>query len=874
MGIEQALRSAAAMGNRAGLRMRRQAVPGVNPFPAGDGSLATIRRAWDIAYAAAAWRIGGGADWPASDPAGQGRGSTSWDALMAAGPDAAGHTSAVTVAVEDEWLAAAAGDPYTSAAIMLYPAAEDAARLAQDGGDPPEQLHVTLGMLAQPADSYDPGQRQQLVEALTGTWGAEFTAEPFAVAHFNQNDPEREPCVTVLVQSAELAEAQDVVKEAVGQAGLDLDDTFPIWFPHVTLGYGLDPATVTPEATSAPVRFDRLVIGWGEEQVQVYPAAQQPTTTEGSMTDTVTAAAGDTPADTTAAPPAPATPAAEAATGDEPTERGWSGPLALLGVPSSDKRILTPNGRLRTMPQPLNFQERNEGGHYGSTVVGAARDVQFQNGQLWGRGTYLGGWNDDVERARQQVEDGLGLVSVDTVPGVVSFQDADGNPIDPATYTGDVDDVYVVFDEWEFGGVTIVSFPAFDGVRITNDPPEPGEGGDIMAPIVMPGEVVGFAADNPAGGVISEDGQSIALPDGTSVAVGDTVNVPDGEGDLDSGTITAINVAEQTVTVQLEPDADADDQAQPEIVTVPVADLSPAPAIIEPGIAASASLDEELETLIASIGTAAYTAAFFQQRELLGPTPLTVDRQTREVYGHLATWETCHLERLATLGICMTPPVPPDSEFPYFHLGEVETDAGPMAVGKITVGGGHAHPKAGVRGAMAHYDNSCSQTAVIRCYADDYGIQFTGQLVHGVDPAKVDEMMRAGQLSGDWRRVVQRGDMELIAALAVNVPGFPTKRPATKYGMVGDRQMSLVAAAMVAPEEHPTVRLPSGVEIPRNDWDALVAAASEAIDRNQPDLAAARKAAAAVKAPADQLALQRARTRQRLALAVAGRAAG
>jgi len=38
--------------------------------------------------------------------------------------------------------------------------------------------------------------------------------------------------------------------------------------------------------------------------------------------------------------------------------------------------------------------------------------------------------------------------------------------------------------------------------------------------------------------------------------------------------------------------------------------------------------------------------------------------------------------------------------------------------------------------------------------------------------------------------------MEMIAAHAVNVPGFPVERPRPRFAMEGTRQVSLVAAGM------------------------------------------------------------------------------
>jgi hypothetical protein len=101
-------------------------------------------------------------------------------------------------------------------------------------------------------------------------------------------------------------------------------------------------------------------------------------------------------------------------------------------------------------------------------------------------------------------------------------------------------------------------------------------------------------------------------------------------------------------------------------------------------------------------------------------------------------------------------------------------------------------------------------------------------------------------------------NLELCAVLAVNVPGFPLR---TEVGLVAGAQMSLVAAGVVHPDEHPDVILPSGIKVPRRDWDSMVAAAVEAIDRGK---AREQAKTAALLPPTDQLALARARARLRL----------
>ena len=53
---------------------------------------------------------------------------------------------------------------------------------------------------------------------------------------------------------------------------------------------------------------------------------------------------------------------------------------------------------------------------------------------------------------------------------------------------------------------------------------------------------------------------------------------------------------------------------------------------------------------------------------------------------------------------------------------------------------------------------------------DRWGIWVAGALVPEADDTDA-AMLRRSPLSGDWRRI--NGNLELVAALAVNTPGFP-----------------------------------------------------------------------------------------------------
>ena len=184
-------------------------------------------------------------------------------------------------------------------------------------------------------------------------------------------------------------------------------------------------------------------------------------------------------------------------------------------------------------------------------------------------------------------------------------------------------------------------------------------------------------------------------------------------------------------------------------------------------------------------------ASMFDDPQLDEPTPLTVTSEGR-VYGHLALWDSSHV------GMPGRKVKPPRSSTGYsaFHQSTVLTDNDDrLAVGRLTVGGGHASSRAGVRAAAEHYDQTGSCWAFVRAGEDDLGIYVAGCVNPDATPAQV----RAGAsapLSGDWRRI--GSNLELVAALSVSTPGFPIRREFTD--VTGD-QMSLVAAAQIVDDD-------------------------------------------------------------------------
>lgn len=181
-------------------------------------------------------------------------------------------------------------------------------------------------------------------------------------------------------------------------------------------------------------------------------------------------------------------------------------------------------------------------------------------------------------------------------------------------------------------------------------------------------------------------------------------------------------------------------------------------------------------------------AAWFDNPELHEPTPLTITPEG-QIYGHLATWGQCHL---GYQDRCVQPPSSP-LNYALFHLGHVMSAEGELVpVGTLTLDTDHPNLRIGMAAARAHYDNTGTAAADIRCGEDDHGIWFAGAIRPDLSAAKV-RALRAAQVSGDWRP--HEGAREFVAALAVNMPGFPVVRPRSAIAASG-QLLGLVAAGV------------------------------------------------------------------------------
>jgi hypothetical protein len=205
---------------------------------------------------------------------------------------------------------------------------------------------------------------------------------------------------------------------------------------------------------------------------------------------------------------------------------------------------------------------------------------------------------------------------------------------------------------------------------------------------------------------------------------------------------------------------------------------------------------------VASAKTAAFTlvaaanrrfAHTLFERPVLDDPRVGVWIEDDHVFGYIAQWGVCHI---GVQGVCTEAPAS-NTDYWYYATGVVDTDQGQVKVGQITMETGHADLKHPLRIAAAHYDNTGSAVADIAVGEDEFGIWFSGAMRSEVTEAQRHALRAAGRLSGDWRDV--RGNLEMVAALAVNVPGFPI--PHVALAASGGVQISLVAAGLGGVQE-------------------------------------------------------------------------
>lgn len=156
---------------------------------------------------------------------------------------------------EAEPLAAAAPRQYTGGMIALRPA--DAEELVDSGGEPADELHVTLAFLGDDVSGHTPEMVEHLRGVARGV-AASFTPFDGHIAGWGRLGTDG--AAVLLLNGGEIGDARDVL---MSSACPDcLPEQHAPFIPHMTLGYGTDPAAGAAHVGKT-VRFDRVSLDLG-----------------------------------------------------------------------------------------------------------------------------------------------------------------------------------------------------------------------------------------------------------------------------------------------------------------------------------------------------------------------------------------------------------------------------------------------------------------------------------------------------------------------------------------------------------------------------------------------------------------------------------
>lgn len=556
----------------------------------------------------------------------------------------------------------------------------------------------------------------------------------------------------------------DVVAEAMANV-----EQYPEWLPHLTLGYPETPAN--EGELPSTIRLDRLALFVGKDHYE-YPLG------------------GDMPAGTD--PVEEVDPAAEADAeladmgqidGAEPVP--FYGVLAPENVMSGDSRKFAPDSmRWRDLPLPLMWQPSNEPGHDGAVMVGRIDNIwRDEAGLLQADGEFLISEEADKVVA-MMAQRALRGVSVDVDDATMSFEDQDGNELTMDSVLSEDTQVVSVITSGRICAATMCAIPAFMEAQLFLGTRP------VDAPADAPADPVAAAGDDVETFVKTEDGPGWVTHPVDTERLRRYWTKGKGAAKIGWGTPGDFNRCRAELAKYVKPQHLAGYCANRHYDALGFWPGRPV---------AAETLDfsqGESFHLVASGSPDVPPREWFENPNLTAPTRLTIT-EDGHIFGHLATWGVCHI---GISNVCTEAPSSL-ADYAYFATGVVTTTDGDVRVGQITMSCGHAGPDASSRAAAAHYDNLGTAAADIAIGEDEIGIWFSGAIRPNVTPEQVAALRAAGSVSGDWRTI---GDgLELVAALAVNVPGFPI--PVTQIAASGGRQTALVAAGIVVEKSRETL---------------------------------------------------------------------
>lgn len=512
----------------------------------------------------------------------------------------------------------------------------------------------------------------------------------------------------------------------------------------------------------------------------------------------------------------------------------WFGILTVEGLPSGDKRMFREGSlRSRPLPLPLTWQKTSASGHDGNVTVAMIEKVWRAGNFVWGSGHFL----QTVE-----ADEVMALIASFGRYGVsIDADDLDEFAVEVH------DDGLVEFTDARHCSACIVSIPAFAEAQVAI-----GEYSDEFAggwgapsqPIPNMDEVEEECENiDPETGECLDEVEEVEEPDFALTAAAGTEDGPgwltnpvdtdrlrdywvrgEGAAKIAWGTPGDFNRCRLNLAKYVKPQYLSGYCANRHKDAL---GIWPGEHLAGEAMTASAAVEiSEVEVapyLVAAGPKKGLPLAWFQNPGLEGPTALTVT-EDGQIFGHLAIFGTCHI---GFDGVCTDVPKSA-TDYAYFRTGMVRTADGDVYTGNISMGGGHAGHGLKWRAAAEHYDSTSSVIADVACGDDEHGVWVAGAVRAGVTDEQIAELLASGGLSGDWREV-RRGsnELELVAALAVNVGGFPV--PRMQIAASGGHVTALVAAGVITQDDDPVTDLVDAV-VARLDARAESIAATARLD--------------------------------------------
>lgn len=148
--------------------------------------------------------------------------------------------------------------------VALFPRQDFAEALAVEGGEPAEDLHLTLAYLGEDVTDLPKDQLIADIASVADVLATTLTARVFGHAIFNPDggpNGTSDPCAVYLIGDSNLITPLRAATQNKCVSLLQIPDQHEPFVPHITATYAVQRLTYTGD-----IVFDRLCVNWAGEQ--------------------------------------------------------------------------------------------------------------------------------------------------------------------------------------------------------------------------------------------------------------------------------------------------------------------------------------------------------------------------------------------------------------------------------------------------------------------------------------------------------------------------------------------------------------------------------------------------------------------------------